>query len=104
MSLRCLLGFHKFRVLTKEHGFDLKIGGLDDEFDPAQFLHMTGCDRCGKLHAYISDNYWTDRRATMFHRNATLDEIIRGLVEVDHDFWLEHIKTIKEQYGNTTDQ
>jgi len=100
MSLRCLLGFHKFRVLTKEHGFDLKVGGLDDEMDPSQYLHMEGCDRCGKLNARVSERYWTDRNETLFMRMPTLDEVIQGLVEVDHDFWLEHIKTIKEQYGN----
>jgi prepilin-type N-terminal cleavage/methylation domain-containing protein len=76
------LGLHKWEELTPEHGFDLRVGGLDDDFDPAQFLFVTRCTRCNKIEALVMDGYWTGQEHTVI-RKAEESETRKFLVHYE---------------------
>jgi CTP:phosphocholine cytidylyltransferase-like protein len=83
MSWSCRwLGLHSWEDLTPEHGFDIRVGGLDDEFDPSQFLFAKRCKKCGKLLTFVSDNYWTKHEAS-YWREATDEEIRKFLMHIE---------------------
>lgn len=77
--------------LTPEHGFDIHVGGLDDEFDPSQFLFVKRCKKCGKIEAFVSDNYWS-KYTPKFRRDPSQQEM---------DMFFRHLNTIAKKTAVT---
>lgn len=96
MSVRCWLGFHLLTNLTPDRGICVHEGS-DDEYDESQFLHISVCDRCGKVLAYVGDNLCDDQPAG-FHREAEFVEVLGALTSLDPGFYLQHRYTINKQF------
>ena len=98
MNLRCRLGCHLDRIVTPFHGFDLNQDvDSGNGFEHPRYLHISVCDRCGKVSAYVGDNYWSRHDAHM-RREATEIEVRRSLVDLDRRFLVSHLEAITKQY------
>lgn len=92
MSWTCRwLGLHDMEDLTPEHGFDIHVGGLDDEFDPSQFLFVKRCKKCGKISAFVADTYWS-KYDPRHIRHPSQDEM---------DMFFRHLEIIKKKTAVT---
>jgi len=108
MSVLCMLGFHKWRVLIGEWAFSRCVHkGTDAQWDPDgmdedQYLHLSVCDRdgCGRVMAYV-DTYHLQGLNTLgldFHREAKFEEVVAALEENDRLFLLQNRRAIEKQY------
>jgi hypothetical protein len=100
MSWRCFFGFHLNRIILGEWCFSHQVaGGGDDEFDREQYLHLSVCDRCGHVCAYVTDYYTqSDAWGADFHRDATREEVFAALEQYDKVFLWQNREKIEKLY------
>jgi len=85
----CKIGIHFYKRLAVDpqwptHGFTVLDADHTDEggWDDSLYLHAKRCSRCGKISAFICDQYWYENRNKGSHHSEPSEEELLEFLEV----------------------